>query len=357
MKESVWKGLFAGVFLFFLPASLWASQLKSDEDVLFFPDLAWERPDGRMEVQVEAWVFEEEKRPGMASALASYLDVDLGNLSPEENKIFSERARLFKTDSERWKRLEIIFDGNSRSFPLSSTNRAGRSSSRILPDQKAPESEKILSFHLKPPKEISYQAEGFVLFIPKKGISVISDLDDTVKVTEVLDKKKMLHNTFFKEFLAVPGMAELYRNLAREKVSFHYLSSSPIQLYPALHDFLVKEAFPEGSMHLRESTSWKTMIPGKKDSRKHKEGTILRLLHTFPERHFILIGDSGEADPEIYAEIARKYPEKILAIGIRDVTGEDQKSKRYEKTFSGIPEDRWLIFREAPKWQDFLKKN
>lgn len=355
MKKGMgFKGLLAGVSMCFLASSLWASPLKSDEEVLFLPDIAWETADGRIAVQVHAWVFEPEKRPGMASLLASYLDVDLDELSPKEQELFAERARLFKTDSERRKRIEILFSDPSQSFLLPHTDKAGRSSARILLDRKIPEKEETLSFWLKPPKKISHTAEGLALFIPAEGISVISDLDDTVKITEVLDRKAMLQNTFFKEFVAVPGMSALYQNLAQEGVSFHYLSSSPIQLYPALSDFLEKEGFPKGSMHLRESTSWKTLIPGEGDSRRHKEQNIERLLETFPKRRFILIGDSGEADPEIYADIARKYPKKILAIAIRNVTGENEKNDRYRKTFAGLPENLWIIFREAPSVEDII---
>lgn len=347
--------MLAGFSLCFLAGSLWASPLKSDEHVLFLPDFARERPDGRMEVQVQAWVYEQERRPGMASAFAAYMGVNLDDLPPEERQVFEERARLFRTDSERRKEIEILLGDPPRIFPLPRTNKAGRSNARLILDQSIPDRPTKIPFQLKPPEKIQTRSEGFVFFIPQKGISVISDLDDTIKITEVLDRKAMLENTFFKELKPVPGMADLYGNLAAKNISFHYLSSSPVQLYPALWDFLKKEGFPEGSMHLRESTSWKTLVPGKGVSRRHKKENILRLLESFPKRRFFLIGDSAEADPEIYADIARSHPEKILGIWIRDVTDEDRESARYTTTFAGIPGEFWHIFREAPTWQTVLK--
>ena len=124
---------------------------------------------------------------------------------------------------------------------------------------------------------------------------------------------------------------------------FHSLSASPMQLYPALADFVRDAGFPTGSMHLRESTSWRTLIPGDQDSRTHKLGTIERLLADFPHRRFMLVGDSGESDPEIYGQVARTHPSRIDSIAIRDVTGEDSTSGRYATAFDGIDPARWQI--------------
>jgi phosphatidate phosphatase APP1 len=96
-------------------------------------------------------------------------------------------------------------------------------------------------------------------------------------------------------------------------------------------------------MHLRESTSWRTLIPGDQDSRAHKLGVIERLLADFPHRRFMLVGDSGESDPEIYAQVARTHPERIDSIAIRDVTGEDNRAERYRAVFNGMDPALWQI--------------
>ncbi len=66
----------------------------------------------------------------------------------------------------------------------------------------------------------------------------------------------------------------------------------------------------------------------------------------FPHRKFFLIGDSGERDPEIYAALARKFPEQVERILIRDVTGETAEADRYKTTFIGVPRHVWTVFRE-----------
>jgi len=70
------------------------------------------------------------------------------------------------------------------------------------------------------------------------------------------------------------------------------------------------------------------------------------LMKQFPKRQFILIGDSGERDPEIYGELARKFPAQVSHIYIRDVTGESADSARYAEAFHDVSRVKWQIFRE-----------
>lgn len=63
----------------------------------------------------------------------------------------------------------------------------------------------------------------------------------------------------------------------------------------------------------------------------------------------ILIGDSGEKDPEVYGTIARERAPQIRRIYIRDVTNEAATAKRYEVAFDGVPRDKWVVFQDATK--------
>src|SRR3972149_4568054 len=71
------------------------------------------------------------------------------------------------------------------------------------------------------------------------------------------------------------------------------------------------------------------------------------ILHRVPERKFILVGDSGQSDPEIYAELYCKHPNQILHICIRDVQGEGVDFDRFRRACKDIPETKWTVFREA----------
>ena len=143
-------------------------------------------------------------------------------------------------------------------------------------------------------------------------------------------------------------MAELYQTLARSNgAAFHYISASPWQLYAPLAEFVHTNGFPAGTFALKQFR-WqdKSFFSLFADPEKYKPGVIEPLLKQFPKRKFMLIGDSGERDPEIYATLARKYPQQIVRILIRDVTGESAASERYVKAFRGVSPSRWQIFRE-----------
>jgi len=121
--------------------------------------------------------------------------------------------------------------------------------------------------------------------------------------------------------------------------------------------FLAEGQFPEGSVHLRESTSMGNVIPADGESQAHKLETMRMLMADFPDRKFLLIGDSGELDPEIYGTIAREFPRRIVAIRIRDVTGDPRASERYERAFADVAPALWSLFSDTPRWQPFLPPN
>jgi phosphatidate phosphatase APP1 len=199
---------------------------------------------------------------------------------------------------------------------------------------------------LPPDDDRTFQGES--LLVAPEGLSVISDIDDTIKITEVTDQEALLANTFLKPFEAVPGMADAYQRLAAAQAAFHYVSSSPWQLYPLLSDFMQSSAFPRGSFHLRNfRLKDETLLNVFKSSHETKPPVIEGLLRTYPKREFILIGDSGEADPEIYGDIARRHPGRIRHIYIRRVPSEPSQSERYRTAFAGLPESLWTLFEDA----------
>ena len=325
-----------------------AERLKSDESVMFLPGLAVEQADGAFIVNIDAWVFELESRRVLSSMLASWMGVDLGTLSPAQKALFIERTRYFRTDSERGKRLRVRLAGEV--FTMPRTDPAGRTHDELRIGREqiqwtGPDGFGSVSWTLEAPGHAAHGQKGYASVIPAEGVSIVSDIDDTIKISNVLDKKALVRKTFLAPFEAAPGMSQWYREMAgNERLGFfHYLSSSPIQLFAALSEFLKDERFPPGILHLRESTSWRTMHADRETSIAHKKNILTRLLTTYPQRKFILIGDSGENDPEIYADIARIYPEQILAIHIRNVTNEERDAPRYQKTFEGISPQIWHI--------------
>ncbi len=154
-----------------------------------------------------------------------------------------------------------------------------------------------------------------------KGVSLISDIDDTVKKSNISSgAREIFRNTFIRELrdLTVEGVQEWYTDMHEQGVMFHYCSNSPWQLFPVLASFFKLGGLPPGSLHLKQYSG---MLQGIFEPvAERKKGTLTRLLRDFPDRKFLLVGDSGEADLEVYTDLAIANPGRILAIFIRDVT-------------------------------------
>jgi phosphatidate phosphatase APP1 len=145
---------------------------------------------------------------------------------------------------------------------------------------------------------------------------VISDVDDTILETGVQRVRSMLVRTFTGSALtrsAFPGAAELYRELAEGGANpFFYVSSSPWNLHAFLTAFLAHRGFPRGPVLLRD-------LFGTRAGREPKEVRLREILELHPHLSFVLVGDSGEEDPRIYADLARAHPGRVLAVYIREV--------------------------------------
>ncbi len=166
------------------------------------------------------------------------------------------------------------------------------------------------------------------LLLPKNAtFGVISDIDDTILKTDVtsLLKLKMLYLTFLKNATSRKAFREVgafYQSLAlgpKEKNSnpFFYVSNSPWNLHDLLEDFLMINDLPKGPLLLRDFGIPYQANPV--DYKGHKYEHAARILRTYSHLPFVLIGDSGESDADIYLELSRAFPGRVRAIYIRDV--------------------------------------
>jgi hypothetical protein len=201
----------------------------------------------------------------------------------------------------------------------------------------------------EPPARSGRQAgQGHIELIDAEGLSVVSDIDDTVKVTNVADRRELLANTLLREFTAVEGMADVYRGWRQGGAVFHYVSASPWQLARCLCGFLRDVDLPAGSMHLKLFRLKDSTPLGRLPSRKHSKRRIIeRIMADFPQRRFLLVGDSGERDPEVYAGIARRHPGQVTAVAIRRVEGRQRRQKiegRLDRLARRLPAGRLRVF-------------
>jgi len=172
---------------------------------------------------------------------------------------------------------------------------------------------------------------GFLVTDPRNTTGLISDIDDTILVSEVLSKRALLANSLTvpaEQRAAVFGMAALYvrvlkENPVPEASAVFYLSSTPRQLTDNLRRFLSANGFPRGVLQLKEVASENG------DSMREHETYKLRRIETilaaFPQTRFCFFGDDAERDPEIYAEVRVKHPSQVADIWIRRINPDPQR--------------------------------
>ena len=125
-------------------------------------------------------------------------------------------------------------------------------------------------------------------------------------------------------------------------------------MYEALSQFLNATDFPPATFHLRRVRFKDTSVLELfSDSLETKVARITERFETHPHRRFVLVGDSGEKDPEVYGNIAREYPTRIVQILIRQVTDEPRQSPRYTEALRDVPPTLWQLFRTREEIQTF----
>lgn len=345
------------------PVTKLVSNIASDETVIFLPTIALFHAQADVwEIPVHGWIFEPEensfKRKLGLATLAKAFGLESED---QESEIFKKRARMFLVDNERGKKIYIRIGENTYFAGESSANGHFKetlilSSNDVKKIQSQEQQNSWLHFQAVTAEDEKRVFAGKVLLVPNQGLTVISDIDDTLKITNVLKKKELLKNTFLREFQVVPGMADWYQKIFQKKgAMFHFVSSSPWQLYPDLLSFFTENQFPNPTFHLKhfrikDSTFFDLFASGEETKPK----IIAPILEQFPHRKFILVGDSGEKDPEVYGEMARQYPKQVIHIWIRDVTGDLVESPRYQKAFKDVPAELWQIFKN-PEEIRYLK--
>lgn len=170
---------------------------------------------------------------------------------------------------------------------------------------------------------------------PDAEFGVISDIDDTVIESNVLRKVRMivtlaLSNSHTRK--PFPGVAAFYRALHRDRNPFFYVSKSPRNLYVPLMEFLQRQQLPAGPLLLRDF--------GLRMKKDHKARAIEDILATYPALPFVLIGDSGEEDPEIYTAILSRFPKQVRVIYVRSIDRSPTRLKAIEKLIEKVASTR-----------------
>ncbi len=331
-----------------VPQNRPVSDLEQDETLVFFNTAGWfNSQSNTWHLPIHGWVYEPQDSTVRKAAFRKILDSEFDLIvdqTAESN--FSSRFNLLIADNERGK--EIVVRLADRDFALPKSEENGHFRDTLtLSDEEIQKYSKdgLIEFSAVLGTKQPEQYSGKVRLIAPEGLSVISDIDDTVKVSNVTDKHQLLEATFLRDFQTVPGMSGLYDRWSRSGAAFHYVSSSPWQLYQPLNSLLENDAFPWATFSLK-SVRFRdeTVMSLFKKGTETKPQAIKTILNRYPARQFILVGDSGEQDPEVYTQLYKEHSQQIAGIYIRNVTQEKSDNARFEKLFADIDESRWQLF-------------
>ncbi|KAF8836950.1 hypothetical protein BDN67DRAFT_1005175 [Paxillus ammoniavirescens] len=185
----------------------------------------------------------------------------------------------------------------------------------LLVDAQVVGVEYVSALHPKPTSSIRIP-------ITHSAVRVISDIDDTVKMSRVPDgARAIFHNVFVKDLeeTIIPEMGDWYDTMWKRGVRFHYVSNSPFELLPVINQFIKISNLPPGSIRLR-SYAGRSLFNGLLSAPStRKRANVIEVLDHFPDSNFVLVGDSGEQDLELYASLAVDRPRQIVGVFIRDV--------------------------------------
>ncbi|MFW2405961.1 MAG: phosphatidate phosphatase App1 family protein [Gammaproteobacteria bacterium] len=348
---SIGTALIAGYYLYGYLAGdsqIAHSNISNDEHVVFFNTTAWlDEASRQWQVPIHGWVYEPQDSSARKSAFARILEEEFElEATAETESNFADRLNLLIADNERGKIIVIDIAGRTVELPPSEAN--GHFETLLTfpaGEIEAYADDSIVKFSMVTGANDRRAFGGEVRLVGPVGLSIISDIDDTIKVSAVTDRRKLLDHTFFLDFVAVPGMASRYSNWANQDASLHFVSSSPWQLYSPLSEFMDAAGFPWSSLNLKQVRFRdETLFDLFKKGTETKPHAIRLILNAYPNRDFVLVGDSGEQDPEVYASLLKEYPDQVRKIYIRNVTDESSDDERFSVLFDGVEKERWLLF-------------
>ncbi|KEF55378.1 uncharacterized protein A1O9_08128 [Exophiala aquamarina CBS 119918] len=274
--------------------------------------------------------------PGHRSIVKRQSWNEPANMSRDElitaNELLMSRLKPFMTMPMAMTPITVFFFNDQKSVSKTvTTDESGHFNLRAALDFIPTQVRVLASENLSATEE--------VIITEGRGVSLISDIDDTIKHSAIASgAREIFKNTFIRNLgdLTIQGVKEWYTKMANLGVQMHYVSNSPWQLYPLLRSYFSLAGLPPGSFHLKQYSG---MLQGIfEPAAERKRGSLDRIMRDFPERKFILVGDSGEADLEVYTDVVIDHPGRVLGVFIRDVTTAVKKGF-FDQSVSNTPPD------------------
>ncbi len=326
------------LFLLLLAQNAFAFFDEEKESAYLFPSVYSQNADGTYKQTIHFWLMEEDfdkfKQNIITDIVTPVLEENSRTSSRAEKARFLKRAKWFAFEPVERSTHAVLLPDTRRT--MITTSNLGHARINVLHTEPIAESTPSnITIEMTDGNAQTFSFEPIT--IKYNGLSVISDIDDTLKVSNVISKKQLIRSTFIDRYRVIPGMPGLLREYENAGAHFHYVSASPWQLWPSLEPFMAMY-YPKGQVHLRdfptdifEKDFYKFLFG---PSRAYKRSSIEKLLTQYPGHKFILIGDTGECDPEIYGEITRKYGSRIEGIILNKVPKTNFSESRLKAAFS-----------------------
>lgn len=179
--------------------------------------------------------------------------------------------------------------------------------------------------------------------VPSKGTTIISDIDDILRITKIYVPKEGLLNTFARAFTPWMNMPEIYANWSASipDFHFHYLTTTPEQVTRNYMDFIYN-TYPLGSFDTRPLN-----FSDVSATLSIRRFLLDKIFQTFPERKFILVGDTTNSDVmKAYPAMYKDYPGQVQCIFLRNTSSTDDTDRFPYNTegFKDIPQEHFMFF-------------
>lgn len=187
---------------------------------------------------------------------------------------------------------------------------------------------------------------GTAYLVPPTGISIVSDIDDILRVTKIYDPKEGLLNSFARDFVPWENMPDIYANWSATvpDVHFIYASTTPEQVSRAYMQFIYAN-YPGGSFDTRPLN-----FSDVKATLSIRMFLLNKMFETFPQRKFVLVADTSNSDVmKDYPQLAHDRPDQVQCILLRNTSATDDSDHfPYDTSgFEGIDQSKYMFFKHA----------
>ena len=309
---------------------------NSSVQVTFFPSVASGSGNGEGLMTIQGRVFTPAE--GAHKGLVWFASRKFKVKTTDEP--FHSRARLFFSDGHRDARVSIKLGGRIIELPPSDHSGFFSNTIALSAADVGLAKDGLISFESLASTTGGQTILGTAFIVPHDAIVVVTDMDDTIKDTRVLDRVLKERNTMVNEFKPVLGMPQVYSHWKAApgaSVHFHVVSAGPWQLYEPLRQFTDGHNFPPFTWDMRPvdigfdpKVAISELHLNSEMIFEHKVQKIRALLMRLPNQ-VVLVGDSGETDPEVYAKILELCSGRVAAVFIREIVG--AKPRDYDRLF------------------------